>query len=193
MAASSVNRGENSNNGGCKHELARCTTEGSWTDLDDAAAQLPFLVASIVVAAGMKLYIDKDAVARFLRRYEKGGVLGATAVAVTTPLCSCGTTALVLGMMAGSMPWAPIVAFMVASPLTSAEELFYSAGLFGWPFAIAFFAASILLGLMGRAILDARGWLRNRARFASTEDTVVAVPHRRLLLSAHPPPRRLSD
>ena len=131
----------------------------------------PFLVASIVVAAGMKLYIDKDAVARFLRRYEKGGVLGATAVAVTTPLCSCGTTALVLGMMAGSMPWAPIVAFMVASPLTSAEELFYSAGLFGWPFAIAFFAASILLGLMGRAILDARGWLRNRARFASTEAT----------------------
>ena len=99
----------------------------------------PFLVASIFVAAGMKLYLDRDAVARFLRRYEKGGVLGATAVAVTTPLCSCGTTALVLGMMAGSIPWAPIVAFMVASPLTSPEELFYSAGLFGWPFAIAFF------------------------------------------------------
>jgi uncharacterized membrane protein YraQ (UPF0718 family) len=131
-------------------------------------------VASIFVAAGMKLYLDRDAVARFLRRYEKGGVLGATAVAVTTPLCSCGTTALVPGMMAGSMPWAPIVAFMVASPLTSPEELFYSAGLFGWPFAIAFFAASILLGLMGGAagaILDARGWLRNQARFASTEAT----------------------
>ena len=131
----------------------------------------PFLVVSVVVASAMKLYIDQAAVAGFLRRNEKGGVLGATAVAVTTPLCSCGTTALVLGMMAGNMPWAPIVAFMVASPLTSPGELFYSAGLFGWPFAIAFFVASIVLGLAGgaaAALLDARGWLRNQARFAPT-------------------------
>jgi hypothetical protein len=111
-------------------------------------------------------------VARFLRRHQRGGVLVATAAAVGTPLCSCGTTAIVLGMMAGSMPWAPIIAFMVASPLTSPQELIYSAGLFGWPFAIAFFAASIGLGLAGGAfgaVLDARGWLRNQSRFGGAE------------------------
>jgi hypothetical protein len=37
---------------------------------------------------------------------------GQTLVAVATPLCSCGTTAIVLGMMATTMPWAPIVAFI---------------------------------------------------------------------------------
>ncbi len=132
----------------------------------------PFLVVSIFMAAAMKLYIDKDAVAGFLRRHERSGVIAATAAAIGTPLCSCGTTALVLGMMAGAMPWAPIVAFMVASPLTSPEELVYSAGLFGWPFAIAFFAASIVLGLAGGAagaVLDARGWLRGQARFVTGE------------------------
>jgi len=132
----------------------------------------PYLVVSTVLAAAMKLYIDKDAVAGFLRRHERGGILAATAAAVGTPLCSCGTTALVLGMMAGSMPWAPIIAFMVASPLTSPEELIYSAGLFGWPFAMAFFGASIVLGLAGgvsAGVLDARGWLRNQARFALAE------------------------
>ena len=108
----------------------------------------------------MKLYLDKDAVAEFLRRHEKGGVVAATAAAVGTPLCSCGTTAVVLGMMAGSMPWAPIIAFMVASPLTSPEELLYSAGLFGWPFAIAFFAASIVLGLGGG--IAGTVWIRGR-------------------------------
>jgi hypothetical protein len=95
-------------------------------------------------------------------------VLVATAAAVSTPLCSCGTTAIVLGMKAGSMPWAPIIAFMVASPLTSPEELVYSAGLFGWPFAVAFFAASIVLGLAGGAagaLFDRRGWLANQSRF----------------------------
>jgi len=96
-------------------------------------------------------------------------VIAATGAAVATPLCSCGTTAVVLGMMASTMPWAPIVAFMVASPLTSPEELVYSAGLFGWPFALAFFASSILLGLASgwlAGMFERRGWLANQTRFA---------------------------
>lgn len=136
----------------------------------------PFIVFSALVAAAMKLYLNTDVVEGFLRRHEKGGVLLATAAAVGTPLCSCGTTAIVLGMMAGSMPWAPIIAFMVASPLTSPEELIYSAGLFGWPFAIAFFVASIILGLAGglvTEILDVRGWLRNQGRFAPPDRNLV--------------------
>lgn len=128
------------------------------------------LLISILVSAALKLYVDQDAIARFLRRNSKNSVLISTGVAVATPFCSCGTTAVVLGMMASTIPWAPIVAFMVASPLTSPEELFYSAGLFGWPFAIAFFASSILLGLLGGAIAsfaEARGWLVNQARMAA--------------------------
>lgn len=95
-------------------------------------------------------------------------MLASTAVAVTTPLCSCGTTAVILGMMAGNMSWAPIVAFMVASPLTSPEGLIYSAGLFGWPFAWAFFLTSIALGLLGGLaayLLESRGWLKYQTRF----------------------------
>ena len=125
------------------------------------------LLLSIIISAALKLYIDQDAIASFLRRNMKNSVLMSTGVAVTTPLCSCGTTAIVLGMMASTVPWAPIVAFLVASPLTSPQELFYSAGLFGWPFATAFFIASILLGLAGGTIAsfaELRGWLANQAR-----------------------------
>ncbi len=128
----------------------------------------PFLVVSAVTAAALELYVGRDSVGRFLRRHRQGSVLAATGAAVATPLCSCGTTAVILGMMAGSLPWAPIVAFMVASPLTSPGELLYSAGLFGWPFAGAFFASSILLGLLGGVaahVMDGRGWLAGQARF----------------------------
>lgn len=146
-------------------ELLWKTLSQVWQTL---AANWPFLLASAVIAAALKLYVDQDRVAAFLQRNRKAGVLIATGAAVTTPLCSCGTTAIILGMMAGSMPWAPIVAFMVASPLTSPQELVFSAGLFGWPFALAFFIASILLGLMGGAfahVAEARGWLGDQARF----------------------------
>lgn len=137
----------------------------------------PYLLVGIIVSTLLRLYVNAEKISSFLRRFSGWGVVAATAAAVGTPLCSCGTTAVILGMMASTMPWAPIVAFMVASPLTSPEELFYSAGLFGWPFALAFFAASILLGLAGGAIaalLDSRGWLANQTRFQAS--TVTPQP-----------------
>jgi uncharacterized protein len=139
----------------------------------------PYLLVSILVAAGLKLYLDADRVSSFLKRYRSAGVVAATTAAVATPLCSCGTTAVLLGMMSSMMPWAPIIAFMVASPLTSPEELFYSAGLFGWPFALTFFAASIVLGLAGGLVggfLDSRGWLRNQSHMPASCSTCVPVP-----------------
>ncbi len=128
----------------------------------------PILLLGSVVAAIMTLYMDKDRVAALLQRRQGVSVLASVGAAVTTPLCSCGTTAMVLSMMASTVPWAPIVAFMVASPMTSPGELFYSASLFGWPFALTYFLASILLGLAGGAVAyvaEQRGWLRGQARF----------------------------
>jgi uncharacterized membrane protein YraQ (UPF0718 family) len=128
----------------------------------------PYLGMSIVIATLLKLYVDANKVSAFLKRFRRAGVVAATTAAVATPLCSCGTTAVVLGMMASMIPWAPIIAFMVASPLTSPEELVYSAGLFGWPFALAFFLSSIVLGLVGgwvAAVFESRGWLANQTRF----------------------------
>ena len=127
----------------------------------------PYLVASVVIATLLKLYVNAQQVSAFLNRYRGAGVVVATAAAVATPFCSCGTTAVILGMIASKMPWAPIVAFMVASPLTSPEGLVYSAGLFGWPFALAFYLASIVLGLAGgwaATVLERRGWLADQTR-----------------------------
>jgi uncharacterized membrane protein YraQ (UPF0718 family) len=148
-------------------ELLAKTFAQVWHTL---SANWLFLLASAIIAATLKLYVNQDRVAAFLQRNRKAGVFIATGAAVGTPLCSCGTTAIILGMMAGNMPWAPIIAFMVASPLTSPQELVFSAGLFGWNFALAFFGASILLGLAGGAlahILESRGWLADQARFKS--------------------------
>jgi uncharacterized membrane protein YraQ (UPF0718 family) len=136
------------------------------------------LLISILISAALALYVDQEAIARFLRRNTRNSVLISTGIAVGTPFCSCGTTAVVLGMIASTVPWAPIVAFLVSSPLTSPQELFYSAGIFGWTFAIAFFLASILLGLIGGAIAsfaEARGWLTNQARMAGTKPPSLSL------------------
>ncbi|OHD17121.1 MAG: hypothetical protein A2087_01100 [Spirochaetes bacterium GWD1_61_31] len=139
----------------------------------------PFLAASILIAAGLKTFVATAKVSAFIRRFRGAGVFVATAAAVGTPFCSCGTTAVVLGMMASTMPWAPMVAFMVASPLSSPEGLLYGAGLFGWPFAIAYFMASILLGLAAGGVasyLERRGFFVGQARLAMPKAAATKRP-----------------
>jgi uncharacterized protein len=146
-------------------ELLLATVDQVWLTFSH---NWPYLLLGTLVAATMKLYMDTEKVRRWLIKYRNGSIFAAVAVAVATPLCSCGTMAIVLGMLASTLPWAPVVAFMVSSPLTSPEELLFSGGLFGWPFAITFFVASIGLGLAGGFVanlLESRGWLANQARF----------------------------
>jgi len=127
----------------------------------------PFLTIAILVAAAVPVYVGLDRVSQLLRRRWWVATAGAVLVATLTPFCSCGTTAVLLGMIASSSPWAPLVAFMVSSPLTSPSELIFSAGLFGWSFALLFFGGTIVLGLAAGVlaqILDRAGWLDGQAR-----------------------------
>jgi uncharacterized membrane protein YraQ (UPF0718 family) len=127
----------------------------------------PFLVISVVAAAALTVYVGTDRMSALLKRRRLVAVGGAVLLATLTPFCSCGTTAVLLGMLATSAPWAPLIAFMVASPLTSPSELVFSAGLFGWPFALVFFLGTIVLGLAAGAtagLLDRLGWLEGQAR-----------------------------
>ena len=138
------------------------------------ASTWPYLVLGIASAAALKVYVGVERIASLFRRRTAVAVTGSVGAAVATPFCSCGTTAVVLSMLATAVPWAPIVAFMVASPLTSPDELILSAGFFGWPFAILFMAASVVLGFAGGAVAyvaERRGLLDHQARFVEPVGT----------------------
>jgi len=130
----------------------------------------PYLLISVLVASAVQVFVSTDRLSSWLRRRTWVAILGAVALGALTPFCSCGTTAIVLGAMASSVPWAPIVAFMASSPLASPEEYVLSVGLFGPGFAATFFAASIVVGLLGGGAawwLERRGLLDGQARMAA--------------------------
>ena len=131
-----------------------------------------YLVLGVVSAAALSVYVGTDRVGGWLRRRTTVATAGSVGAAVATPFCSCGTTAVVLSMMASTAPWAPIVAFMVASPLTSPAHLFLSGGLLGWSFTWIFFGGTIVLGLGAGALtagVERLGWLQGQARFHSDD------------------------
>ncbi len=134
----------------------------------------PFVLISIVAAAATTVYIGTERVSSFLRRRQSVAVGMAVLVATLTPFCSCGTTAVLLGMMATTAPWAPLVAFIVSSPLTSPSELVFSAGLFGWSFALIFFVGTMVLGLTAgwiAGIFEKMGLLEGQARMQPTDSS----------------------
>jgi len=143
------------------------------------AADWPYLLLSILAAAAVPVYLGTDRLSRWLSQRRWLAIGAAVLLATLTPFCSCGTTAIVLGMLATRTPWAPIVAFMVASPLTSPEELLLSAGLFGWPFALIFFTGTIALGFAAGAVtdlLERAGWLAGQARIHTAGCTDGGCP-----------------
>jgi len=132
----------------------------------------PFLLISVVAAAALTTYLGTERLEGWLRRRLWVGIVGAVALAALTPFCSCGTTAVLIAGMASSTPWAPLVAFMVSSPLTSPAELLLSAGLMGWPFALTFFIGTIAIGLAAgglAATIERTGWLRGQARVRASD------------------------
>jgi uncharacterized protein len=131
----------------------------------------PFLIASVLTAAALSVYVGTDRLADWMRRKRWTAITGAVLLATLTPFCSCGTTAVVLGMLATRSPWAPIVAFMVASPLTSPSELVLSIGLFGWSFALMYFLGATALGFAAGGItglIEDRGLLAGQARLRAS-------------------------
>ena len=58
-----------------------------------ASPQLACLLASVVIAVGLKTFVDAEGSPHSSPRHRGAGVGVATAAAVGTPLCSCGTTA----------------------------------------------------------------------------------------------------
>lgn len=131
----------------------------------------PYLVVSVLLASAVGVFVDQERLASWLRRRTWIAILGAVILGALTPFCSCGTTAIVLGAMASSVPWAPIVAFMASSPLTSPSEYVLSVGLFGPTFANTFFLAAVAVGLVGGGAtwwLERQGLLAGQARMAGT-------------------------
>ncbi|WP_245701701.1 permease [Tessaracoccus oleiagri] len=130
----------------------------------------PYLVLSTVIASWIQTYVDQQHLAHWLRRRGWVAVAAAVAVGALTPFCSCGTTAIVLGALASSVPWAPVVAFMASSPLTSPSEFVLSVGLFGSPFALTYLLSSVGVGVLGGLAawwLERRGLLDGQARMSS--------------------------
>jgi uncharacterized membrane protein YraQ (UPF0718 family) len=128
------------------------------------------LSLAILTAAIMKVYVDSGKLKQALLRNPNVSILVSVAVGAFTPLCACGTMAVILGMLTTTLPWGPIMAFLTSSPLMSPDGFIMVAGMISLQFAIALTLASIVIGLgsgyVTHLIEQKTDFLKNQTRFA---------------------------
>ena len=110
---------------------------------------MPFLLASIVVAAFSQATGADALIARaFQGRTSKMIVIAAMFGAIS-PFCSCGVIPLIAALLAMGVPLAPVMAFWLASPIMDPTMFVLTAGILGLPFAIGKTVAAFGIGLLG--------------------------------------------
>jgi uncharacterized membrane protein YraQ (UPF0718 family) len=106
------------------------------------------LLIGILLAVSISVYVDSNKLKDMLSRKSKISIPGAVLFGSLTPLCACGTMAVLLSMFVSAMPWGPVMAFLISSPLTSPSEYMFETAFFGSKFANAVLATSIALGVI---------------------------------------------
>lgn len=137
------------------------------------------LSAAIIIAVLMKVYVNTEKLSKMLVKKSKVSIIASVLFGTFTPFCACGTTAVILGMLASELPWGPVMAFLTSSPLMDPGGFFIIAGVISLRFAIVLTVSSLLIGLISgfatHRIEKKTNWLKNQNRFTSVANNSVEV------------------
>jgi uncharacterized membrane protein YraQ (UPF0718 family) len=130
------------------------------------AANWFILLFGIIIAVLISVYVDAEKTRKLFLRRPRFLILGSVLFGALTPLCACGTMAVVLSLITSTIPWGAIMAFLVSSPLMSPDTFVMLSGFLGLKFAIALTVSSIILGLGGGWITH---WIEHRTSFLNNQ------------------------
>jgi uncharacterized membrane protein YraQ (UPF0718 family) len=130
------------------------------------AANWIILLFGIAIAVVISVYVDAEKTKKLFLRRPRFLILGSVLFGALTPLCACGTMAVVLSLITSTIPWGAIMAFLVSSPLMSPDTFVMLSGFLGLKFAVALTASSIILGLGGGWLTH---WIEHRTNFLDNQ------------------------
>lgn len=132
--------------------FASAFTVASWDVLRELA---PSLLLGLFIAGVLHVYLPADWVKKRLSRRGLGSVLGAVALGVPLPLCSCGVVPAAISLRQGGASKGAATGFLISTPQTGVDSIAVSASFLGLPFALFKVLAAFVTGVLGGALVDA--------------------------------------
>ncbi|MBI2503307.1 MAG: permease [Candidatus Latescibacteria bacterium] len=114
-----------------------------------------FVLIGAILSTLAWRFLPRGQVGQALSR--RGSILVAAVLALVSPLCTFAAIPVVGSLLAAGAPAAPLLAFLVASPLMNPSLFVYTAGILGWEMALArvltAFSLGVAAGLGARVVL----------------------------------------
>jgi len=117
----------------------------------------------VLVAASIKTFKWDKKIRKRLQGSAHGAIALATGVGLVSPLCSCGIVPLVISLIYGGVPLAPVFALLITSPLMSPDAFVITLGGLGPRLAWGKLASAVFAGVAGGyAVVGMQrlGWIR---------------------------------
>lgn len=133
------------------------------------------LSIGILIAVAINVYADPVKLRSLLSRRAGLSIPGSVLFGALTPLCACGTMAVLISMFVSALPWGAVMAFLVSSPLSSPSEFMFETAFLGTPFAIAMLISSVVLGISAGFVahyLERKtSFFRGQSRLSTTKES----------------------
>ena len=135
--------------------------------LRSITATAPYIIFAVLAVAYLKASGAEAIVAKAFEGREVRMIILAAVMGGLSPFCSCQVIPFIAGLLSLGTPIAPVMAFLLASPLMDPAGFAITAGAISFEFAAAKAVAAVGLGLIGGfAMLAATraGWFSDFLR-----------------------------
>ncbi len=112
----------------------------------------PMIIIGIVLTAGITASGSMALIASAFTGRELRMIAVASLIGALTPVCGVTVLPLVAGLLAASVPLAPVMAFWLSSPITDPGMLAVTAGTLGFDFAVGKTLAAFAAGALGGVV-----------------------------------------
>ena len=106
-----------------------------------------FVILGALVSALVWRYLPKHRIRDLLERRTNSSIVVASVLGLISPMCTFAAIPIVGSLIAMRLPAAPLIAFMMASPLMNPALFVYTAGAIGLEMAIARTLTALSIGL----------------------------------------------
>ena len=112
----------------------------------------PMAVPGIVISAWIAASGAGDQIVRVFEGRMARTIFVAAGIGAVTPVCGVTVLPLMAGLLAARVPFAPIMAFWLSSPVTDPAMFAATGAILGWKFSLAKTAFAFFIGLAGGTI-----------------------------------------
>jgi uncharacterized membrane protein YraQ (UPF0718 family) len=136
----------------------------------------------LLLTIPVAVFVNVSGAARYVRsavmKRPAISILLAALLGSVSPLCSCSVIPMILSLLTGGVPLAPVMTFWIASPSMDVEVFFLSVSTLGWDLAIwrlaSTFCLSIAAGIITH-VLVRRGWIGDQVLRTHPLNTRIGI------------------